>query len=70
MTVSKTKLAKQFADAIPHAKALGIWLDDIGAGTAEMAMPYNKEFIGTLRRGSFMAAPSLRCLMVVAVQRS
>ena len=46
MTVSKTKLAKQFADAIPHAKALGIWLEDIGAGTAEMAMPYNREFIG------------------------
>ena len=46
MAIDKTKMAKQFSEAIPHAKALGIWLDDIGQGTAEVGMPYNEKFIG------------------------
>ena len=46
MAIDKTALAKQFSEAIPHAKALGISLDDIGQGTAEMGMPYNEKFIG------------------------
>ena len=49
--VDKTKLARQFIEAIPHAKALGLELDHIGAGEAEISMPYNEDLIGDPRTG-------------------
>ena len=47
----KAKLARQFIQAIPHAKALGLDLTRIGAGEAEITMPYNAELIGDPRTG-------------------
>ncbi|KUJ85529.1 thioesterase [Ruegeria marisrubri] len=47
----KTKLARQFIEAIPHAKALGLELTYIGAGEAEISMPYNEDLIGDPRTG-------------------
>lgn len=49
--VDKTKLARQFIEAIPHAKALGLELTRIGEGEAEFSMPYNENLIGDPRTG-------------------
>jgi uncharacterized protein (TIGR00369 family) len=42
----KTKLARQFIEAIPHSKALGMELTEIGDGRAVIVMPYDKKLIG------------------------
>lgn len=47
----KTKLARQFIQAIPHAEALGLSLDNIGHGEAEISMPYNADLVGDPRTG-------------------
>ncbi|MEY8838013.1 PaaI family thioesterase [Cribrihabitans sp. XS_ASV171] len=49
--VDKVKLARQFIEAIPHARALGLELTHIGEGDAEISMPYNEGLIGDPRRG-------------------
>ncbi len=46
MDADKVKLAKQFMEALPHARALGMELTDIGDATAEFAMDYDERFIG------------------------
>lgn len=47
----KAKLARQFIEAIPHARALGMELTDIGAGTATIRMPYDERIIGDPKSG-------------------
>lgn len=42
----KKRLARQFIEAIPHARVLGMELTDIGQGEAEIVMPYNEKLIG------------------------
>lgn len=42
----KTKLARQFIEAIPHARALGMELTEIGEGRAVIRMPYDEKLIG------------------------
>ena len=42
----RTKLARQFIEAIPHSRALGMVLDEIGDGVAEISMPYDEKLIG------------------------
>ena len=39
-------IAKTFIEVLPHAKALGMCIDDIGAGTARLTMPYDAKLIG------------------------
>lgn len=46
MTPDKKKIAEQFIGSIPHSRALGMELTEIGEGTAEIAMPYDERFIG------------------------
>lgn len=41
-----TKLARQFIEAIPFSKALGMDLSEIGNGKAVISMPYNAELVG------------------------
>ena len=41
-----TKIARQFIEAIPYARALGMHLDEIGQGSAEISMPYDERLIG------------------------
>ena len=47
----KTKLARQFIEAIPHAKTLGMSLLDLGAGRAVMSMPYDEKLVGDQATG-------------------
>lgn len=42
----KKKLARQFIEAIPHARVLGMELTDIGNGEAVITMPYDRKLIG------------------------
>lgn len=49
--VDKAKLARQFIEAIPHARALGMQLSEIGNGTAVISMPYDKKLIGDPKTG-------------------
>jgi uncharacterized protein (TIGR00369 family) len=39
-------LARQFIEALPHSRALGMALEEIGEGRAVVAMPYDPRFIG------------------------
>lgn len=47
----KTELARQFIEAIPHSSALGMHLTEIGAGTAEITMPYAPHLVGDPETG-------------------
>ena len=42
----KTQIARQFIEAIPHAQELGMELQSIGDGMAEISMPYDVKLIG------------------------
>ncbi|MEE4346133.1 MAG: PaaI family thioesterase [Paracoccaceae bacterium] len=44
--MDKDKLARQFTEAIPHARALSMRIDHLSDGVAEMSMPYDPRFIG------------------------
>ena len=46
MTADKAQIARQFIEAIPHSKALGMHIVDIGDGSAVIEMPYDARFIG------------------------
>lgn len=46
MQPDKKKIATQFISAIPHCKALGMKLTEVGDGKAEMIMPYDLRFVG------------------------
>ncbi len=47
----KASVARQFIEAIPHARALGMQLSDIGNGTAVISMPYDEKLIGDPKTG-------------------
>ncbi|MBL4769275.1 MAG: PaaI family thioesterase [Rhodobacteraceae bacterium] len=47
----QAKMARQFIQAIPHAKALGMKLTEIGNGRATISMPYADHLVGDLKTG-------------------
>ncbi len=49
--LDKTKMARQFTEAIPHAKALGMTFTHLADGVAEMQLPYDERFIGDPETG-------------------
>lgn len=49
--MDKVKFAKQFTEAIPHASAIGMKLDEIGDGWATMSLPYREELVGIPESG-------------------
>ena len=46
MTDQRTRIARQFIEAIPHARALGMRLETVGEGAVELSMAYDERFIG------------------------
>jgi len=44
-------IARQFIEAIPHARALGMRLDRIGRGEAWISMPWDARLVGDPRSG-------------------
>lgn len=49
--VDKSVIAKQFINAIPHSRALGMELTEIEDGTATIVLPYSEELVGDPRTG-------------------
>ncbi|MEM6374297.1 MAG: PaaI family thioesterase [Pseudomonadota bacterium] len=47
----KTKRARQFIEAIPHSRDLGMELVEIGEGKAVLVMPYDARLIGDPQTG-------------------
>lgn len=44
--IDKSKMARQFIEAIPFCKALDMRLEDIGEGTATVSLPYSSHIVG------------------------
>jgi uncharacterized protein (TIGR00369 family) len=42
----RQRLARQFTEALPHARALGMRMDEVGEGTATISMGYDSRFVG------------------------
>lgn len=49
--MDKVKMARQFIEAIPHARELGMEFTDIGDGAAAMRMPYDPRLVGDPENG-------------------
>lgn len=45
-TADKAGIARQFIEAIPFSRALGMRLDDIGNGVAVISMPWSDALVG------------------------
>lgn len=51
MSADKAKIARQFIETIPHSKALGMCVTELGEGVASIAMPYDSRFVGDPESG-------------------
>ncbi len=49
--VDKTAIARQFIEAIPHSRALGMTLTEMGEGVAVITMPYDTRLVGDPETG-------------------
>ncbi|MFK7867704.1 MAG: PaaI family thioesterase [Roseobacter sp.] len=47
----KIQIARQFIEAIPHSKALGMRLTEMGEGVAVIEMPYDEKLVGDPETG-------------------
>ncbi|MBD9525555.1 MULTISPECIES: PaaI family thioesterase [Paracoccus] len=45
------RIARQFIEAIPHARALGMSLDELTPGGAVISLPWNPDLVGDPRSG-------------------
>lgn len=48
---NRKKIAEQFIQALPHSRALGMHVADIGPGTVQLEMDYDERFIGDPETG-------------------
>lgn len=46
MDADRVKTARQFVEALPHAKALSMRLEDYAPGAVSLSMPYDARLIG------------------------
>ena len=51
MTADKARIARQFIETIPHARALGMEISEIGDGIAVIRMPYDARLVGDPKTG-------------------
>ena len=49
--MDKVKIARQFIQAIPHSKALGMQLTEVSDGFARIEMPYSEVLVGDPETG-------------------
>lgn len=47
----KLTIARQFIEALPHARALDLRMEDFENGTAILSMPYDEKLVGDPRTG-------------------
>ncbi len=50
-SANKARIARQFIETIPHSKALGMEVTEIGDGVAVIRMPYDARFVGDPETG-------------------
>ena len=50
-TERQRQVSTQFIEMLPHARALSMRIEDIGAGTATVSMPYDEALIGDPETG-------------------
>ena len=50
-SADKARIARQFIEAIPFSRALGMVLDEIGEGVAVISMPWSAALVGDPVRG-------------------
>ena len=48
---ARARIARQFIEAIPHARALGMAFEEIGEGRAVISMPWDARLVGDPRTG-------------------
>lgn len=51
LSASREAIAQQFIEVIPHSRALGMKIERIADGEAEISMPYDVRLIGDPRTG-------------------
>lgn len=51
MDNTKINMARQFIEAIPHAQALSMRLDELEEGVAQISMPYDEKLVGDPETG-------------------
>jgi len=51
MTADKARIARQFIETIPHARALSMQITDIADGAATITMPYDARLVGDPKTG-------------------
>ncbi len=51
MTSDRLDIARSIIDALPHTRALGLKLNEIGEGIAEVTLPYDERLIGDVETG-------------------
>ncbi|WP_343081748.1 PaaI family thioesterase [Ostreiculturibacter nitratireducens] len=51
MEDERTKAARKFIEAIPHSRALGMQLEELGDGVAVISMPYDLRLVGDPQTG-------------------
>lgn len=51
MQIRRERLARQFIEALPHARALAMRMDHVGEGEAVISMPYDPRLIGDPETG-------------------
>ncbi|MBM7069824.1 PaaI family thioesterase [Actibacterium sp. 188UL27-1] len=51
MPPNKTEIARQFIEAIPYSKTLGMVMDEVGDGRAVISMPYDMHMVGDPQTG-------------------
>ena len=47
----KARIARQFIEAIPHSRELGMQIESIGAGEAVLSIGYDERFVGDAESG-------------------
>lgn len=47
----KARMARQFIEMIPHARALNMSVEEIGDGLAVISMPYDEQLVGDTKTG-------------------
>ena len=50
-SAEQTRIAQQFIEAIPHASALRMQVEEIGGGCAAISMPWDEHLVGDPRSG-------------------
>ena len=58
----RRRIARQFIEVIPHARALGMRLDQLSAEGAEISLPWREDLVGDPETGVLASGPIVSML--------